>query len=253
MLMSQFYRKCFYKDAVRSIKLDIKESILSRILRLRYKKLGAFFKIFNRTPGLRASYPFLCRTLKMCTVPAYLGRTLSVKSKVRRCSKARYCPFCWNRMTCRSYIRMTRQKPKIAGYKYFYSEKVITLPKDTPYGEICSAGLGLFTPAWKYRPKYLESGMISGVAENLVVHSSRDDQGVRVFKLTLRRIAYCHPDSSFAKTSICSSSRFGKAAICFCSFPISILYDGPLRTIKIDEAFRRRRLARQYGAFYGAD
>ena len=129
---------------------------------------------------------------------------------------------------------------------------MVLLPKDTPYDDICSVGLGMFTPAWKYRKSEgLKSGLISGVAEHLVVHSFKDNKGVRLFKLTLRKIAYCHSDSYFAKTSICSSSRLGKAAVSFCSFPISMLYDGPLRTIRLDEAFRRRRLFRQYGSFYG--
>jgi hypothetical protein len=226
--------------------------LLSKVLHLRYKKLGAFFKIFNESSELRKAHPFLCRALKMCALPSYLGSAASTKQKVKRCSKLRYCPFCWNRMMCKSYTRMTYKKDKIPGYKYFYSEKVLLLPKDTPYTDICSAGLSMFTPKWKYRKSEgLKSGLIAGVAEHLVVHSFKDKEGVRSFKLILRKIAYCHPDSYFAKTSICSSSRLGKAAVSFCSFPISMLYDGPLRTIKLDEAFRRRRLFRQYGSFYG--
>lgn len=249
MTISRFYRSCFYNEAVEAMG---REGLLSKVLHLRYKKLGAFFKIFNESSELRKAHPFLCRALKMCTLPSYLGSGTSTKSKVKRCSKLRYCPFCWNRMMCKSYTRMTYKKDKIPGYRYFYSEQVLLLSKDTPYTDICSAGLGMFTPSWKYRKSEgLKSGLIAGVAEHLVVHSFKDKEGVRSFKLILRKIAYCHPDSYFAKTSICSSSRLGKAAVSFCSFPISMLYDGPLRTIKLDEAFRRRRLFRQYGSFYG--
>jgi hypothetical protein len=249
MTISRFYRTCFYNEAVEAMG---RAGLLSKVLHLRYKKLGAFFKIFNESSELRKAHPFLCRALKMCALPSYLGSAASTKQKVKRCSKLRYCPFCWNRMMCKSYTRMTYKKDKIPGYKYFYSEKVLLLPKDTPYTDICSAGLSMFTPKWKYRKSEgLKSGLIAGVAEHLVVHSFKDKEGVRSFKLILRKIAYCHPDSYFAKTSICSSSRLGKAAVSFCSFPISMLYDGPLRTIKLDEAFRRRRLFRQYGSFYG--
>lgn len=247
---SRFYRKCFYNDSFKVHKAVGGDSILDRILHLRYKKLGAFFKIFNRTPELRASYPFLCRTLKMCTTPSYLSKKPASKArpKAKRCSKMRYCPFCWNRIACRSYLRMTKRKDKLEGYVYAYSERVVLLPMNTPYPDICATGLKMFTPVWKYRS--LNSKQISGIAEHLVVHSAVSEDGLRSFKLTLRRIAYCHQDSDFAKTSVCSSTRLGSAAVSFCSFPLSIMYDGPLRTIKMDEAFRRRRLVRQYGSFY---
>lgn len=247
----KFFRECFFKEAAVAMGCD---NILLKILRLRYKKLGAFFRIFKASRKLSQKYPFLCSSLKLCTIPVYLKGRTSTNLKVSRCTKPRHCLFCWNRVTCKLYVRMTHKQDKILEYKYFYSEDVILLPKDTPYSEICSTGLRMFAPIWKYRKSEgLKSKLISGVAEHLVVHSFKDENGIRLFKLTLRKIAYCHPDSSFAKTSICCSPRFGVAAIKFCSFPISMVYDGPLRGIKLDEAFRRRRLFRQYGSFYGPD
>lgn len=259
-LVSRFYKSCFYLElfataAQRGIKS--RANAMSKFLYLKSKKIKAFFKVFERLQDLKTRYPFLCLSLRKCTLPSYLRFSKDKDKKTAyRCSKVRYCPYCWNRSICRAYRRMTsgldKGSDKCKDYGFFYSEKVSYIPVCSSSKAIADKGLSMFSPRWKMRPASLSANRVAGVSEMLIVHSHLLD-GERVYKLTLKQISYCHKDSKTAKSSLCSSKRFGKAAINFCCFPVSMLYDGPLRSIKIDEAFRRRRLIRQYGSFYSAD
>lgn len=227
--------------------------VLFKFLAFREKKIKSFFKALKDKPNLRRSYPNLATSIRACPLPVYLGKPHG-DSRGNACSRPRYCAYCWNRLTCRSYVRMTKAANKldIKDYVYAYSEVVLLLPSDASQEDIASAGMSLFSPRWKYSKDKLASSRVLGVAEKLVVHSYRQDEGTRVYKLTLRRIAYCHKDSKSAKNSLKSSSRYGSAGVKFCCYPVSMVFDGPTRSIKLDETFRRRRTMRQYGVFYGA-
>ena len=259
-LVSRFYKSCFYLELFATAAqhgIKSRAGVTSKFLYLRNKKTKAFFKVFERLQDLKKLYPFLCLSLRKCTFPSYLRFSKNKDKKTAyRCSKIRYCPYCWNRSICRAYRRMTsgldNGSDKYKDYSFFYSEKVSYIPVGSSSKAISDKGLSMFSPRWKMRPASLSANRVAGVSEMLIVHSHLLD-GERVYKLTLKQISYCHKDSKTAKSSLCSSKRFGKAAINFCCFPVSMLYDGPLRSIKIDEAFRRRRLIRQYGSFYSAD
>jgi hypothetical protein len=258
--ISKFYKSCFYSELFATAAqhgIKSRAGVMSKLLYLKGKKTKAFFKVFERLQELKSRYPFLCLSLRKCTLPSYLRFSKDKDKKTAyRCSKVRYCPYCWNRSICMAYRRMTskidKKSDKYKDYSFFYNEKVLYIPVGSSSKVIADKGLSMFSPRWTMRPRYLEPLLVAGVAEMLVVHSHVLD-GNRVYKLTLKQVFYCHVDSKMAKDTICESKRFGKAAIKFCCFPVSMLYDGPLRSIKIDEAFRRRRLIRQYGLFYSAD
>ena len=253
----RFYRSCFYVQmfaALRSHGSISRASVLFKFLALREKKIKALFDAIDSRVNLKEGYPYLAASVKSCTLPAYLGKK-EKDTKTNRCSKIRYCAYCWNRMTCKPYVRMTRAADKldIKDYVYAYSEISVHLPLGSSREDIASAGMALFSPRWKYSKDKLASSKVLGVAELLVVHSCKQDSGGRVYKITLRKIAYCHKNSKLAKDSLKSSSRYGSAGVKFCCYPVSMIFDGPLRSIKFDEAFRRRRTMRQYGVFYGAN
>ena len=253
----RFYRSCFYVQmfaALRSHGSISRASVLFKFLALREKKIKALFDAIDSRVSLKEGYPYLAASVKSCTLPAYLGKK-EKDTKTNRCSKIRYCAYCWNRMTCKPYVRMTRAADKldIKDYVYAYSEISVHLPLGSSREDIASAGMALFSPRWKYSKDKLASSRVLGVAELLVVHSCKQDSGGRAYKITLRKIAYCHKNSKLAKDSLKSSSRYGSAGVKFCCYPVSMIFDGPLRSIKFDEAFRRRRTMRQYGVFYGAN
>ena len=252
----RFYRSCFYVQmfaALRSHGLVSRASVLFKFLALREHKIKSLFAVLDSKPDLKERYPYLAASVTACTLPSYLHKK-EKDTKINRCSKIRYCAYCWNRMTCKPYVRMTRPSNKlnIKDYVYSYSEVSVYLPLGSSREDIASAGMALFSPRWKYSRDKLASSRVLGVAELLVVHSCKQDSGSRAYKITLRKIAYCHKNSKLAKDSLKSSSRYGSAGVKFCCYPVSMLFDGPLRSIKFDEAFRRRRTMRQYGVFYGA-
>lgn len=253
----RFYRSCFYVQmfaALRSHGPTSRASVLFKFLALREKKAKALFDAVEGKPNLKKSYPYLAAAVTACTLPAYLYKK-EKDLKSNSCSKARYCAYCWNRMTCKSYVRMTKpaNRLNIKDYVYAYSEVSVSLPLGSSRDDIASAGMALFSSRWKYSRDKLASSRVLGVAELLVVHSCKQNAGDRSYKVTLRKIAYCHKNSKLAKDSLKSSSRYGSAGVKFCCYPVSMLFDGPLRSIKFDEAFRRRRTMRQYGVFYGSN
>jgi hypothetical protein len=260
-MLKRFYRSCFYEELTKVFGSHgaSRGNSLSKFLALRISKIKAMYAVFKSKPALASTYPFLCSSISGCRLPTYLRCWKAKPSEKNRkkskpCSKSRYCAYCWVRMTCKSYCKMTKgiDKELYPGYEYFYNEKVLLLSSDVSYEVLAEQGLALFAHRNKYGSRKLVSAGIAGIAESLVVHSC-NTAGTRMFKLTLRQVAYCHKDSRFAKSALAGSPRrFGKAAIMFCSFPVSMLYDGPLRSIRLDEAFRRRRLVRQYGIFYNS-
>lgn len=252
----RFYRSCFYVQmfaALRSHGLVSRASVLFKFLALRENKMKSLFATLDSKPNFKERYPYLAASVTACTLPAYLDKK-EKDLKTNRCGKTRYCAYCWNRRTCKSYVRMTRPSNRlnIKDYVYSYSETSVHLPLGSSREDIASAGMALFSPRWKYSRDKLASSRVLGVAELLVVHSCKQDSGGRAYKVILRKIAYCHKNSKLAKDSLKSSSRYGSAGVKFCCYPVSMIFDGPLRSIKFDEAFRRRRTMRQYGVFYGA-
>lgn len=253
----RFYRSCFYVQmfaALRSHGSMSRASVLFKFLALREKKIKALFDAVDSRSNLKEGYPYLAASVTACTLPAYLNKK-EKDLKTNRCGKTRYCAYCWNRRTCKSYVRMTKpaNRLNIKDYVYSYSEVSVYLPLGSSIEDVASAGMALFSPRWKYSRDKLASSKVLGVAELLVAHSCKQDSGSRAYKLTLRKIAYCHKNSKLAKDSLKSSSRYGSAGVKFCCYPVSMVFDGPLRSIKFDEAFRRRRTMRQYGVFYGAN
>lgn len=239
--------------ALRSHGLVSRASVLFKFLALRENKMKSLFATLDSKPNFKERYPYLAASVTACTLPAYLDKK-EKDLKTNRCGKTRYCAYCWNRRTCKSYVRMTRPSNRlnIKDYVYSYSETSVHLPLGSSREDIASAGMALFSPRWKYSRDKLASSRVLGVAELLVVHSCKQDSGGRAYKVILRKIAYCHKNSKLAKDSLKSSSRYGSAGVKFCCYPVSMIFDGPLRSIKFDEAFRRRRTMRQYGVFYGA-
>lgn len=257
-MVKRFYRHCFYRELVKTLGShgSNRGGALSKFLALRRSKIKSMYAFFKKDPGLTKKYPFLCGSVAGCRMPKYLQAFKMKPSKKSSvpCSKTRYCAFCWVRINCKAYSRMTRNIDKAAypGYGFFYNERVILLPMTTSHSILADQGLSLFSHRNKYSGPRLASSRIAGIAETLVVHSATHDN-VRMYKLTLRQIAYCHKDSVFAKSSKSGSAkRFGTSAVDFCCFPVSMLYDGPLRSMSLDEIFRRRRLVRQYGIFYNS-
>lgn len=258
-MLRRFYRACFYEELVKVTGSHgaNRGTALSKFLALRSSKVRAMYSLFKNKPDLGKEYPFLCSSMSNCRLPTYLriwkAKPSGKKKKTQPCSKSRYCAYCWVRMYCKSYRKMTKNIDKKAyqDYGFFYNEKTLLLPSDTSYEALADLGLALFSHRNKYGGNRLASARIAGIAESLIVHSC--NEGKRMFKVTLRQLAYCHKQSKFAKSAMKGSfKRFGAAAVSFCCFPVSMLYDGPLRSIRLDEAFRRRRLVRQYGIFYNS-
>lgn len=128
----RFYRSCFYVQmfaALRSHGPTSRASVLFKFLALREKKAKALFAALTSKPTLKESYPYLAAAVTACTLPAYLYKK---KKDLKRnsCGKTRYCAYCWNRRTCKSYVRMTKpaNRLNIKDYVYAYSEVSVSLP-----------------------------------------------------------------------------------------------------------------------------
>lgn len=256
----KFYKNCFYYDLFHGAKAwgcKTYLSLLRKFLHFRKNKIRCIFKIERAKPGL-----FLARSkglgisLQCCPLPTYLGGKLSSGTEQPvgfKCSNARFCAYCWNRVCCRGYIKMTKalRKAPIPGYAYCYYESIVDLPFETPDSCVLKACTALCAKRNLYRASKLKAYAVHGIAESLSVFRTVGADKKRVYRIIFKRIAYCHSGSDFAKTSlVTSSSRYGKAAIMFCKVPIELIFEKPSNSLKLNALLKGHRLVRRFGGFY---
>lgn len=258
-LIYGFYRECFYRNmdallyAGRASKTRT-ERLLS-YLALRNKRLKVLSRILKKDESLARDNPYLVHSLYKCKLPIYLAVNNFPKighRKTAYCSRPRMCAYCWVRLACKSFSRTAKRIMHMNGYVYAYHSTIALKPIDASVDDIKSAGLSMFSKRHKYSKDRMAKADMVGMSEQLCAYPSIMGDGSKVIVLELRKLAYCHKDSAFAKDSICTSIRkFSEPSISFCSYPAKIMNSSIKTSLKIDAAFKGSRLLRQYGVMYG--
>ena len=86
---------------------------------------------------------------------------------------------------------------------------------------------------------------VLGVAECLVAYKNKK---ISSYVFILRRIVYCHSSSVLAVGQK-SNRKYGRPSLLFCSFPIGMILQSPVASMKLAWAFMGRKLTRKFGTF----
>jgi hypothetical protein len=105
-----------------------------------------------------------------------------------------------------------------------------------------NTGMGMFK---KYRPSYLKKNKVLGLSECLVAYKNKK---ISSYVFILRRIVYCHSSSVLAVGQR-SVRKYGRSSLLFCSFPIGMILQSPVASMKLAWAFMGRKLTRKFGTF----
>ena len=179
-----------------------------------------------------------------CPVPDYASMTNNDKKKegyCRPCSRRRFCPYCWTKRSC-LFLESTVNKSFLPGYCLYYTQDVIKVPDSTSLSDLRNTGTGMFK---KYRSSYLNKHKVLGVAECLVAYKNKK---ISSYVFILRRIVYCHSSSVLAVGQK-SNRKYGRPSLLFCSFPIGMILQSPVASMKLAWAFMGRKLTRKFGTF----
>lgn len=199
-------------------------------------------------PRLRKIFSPIYNDMYNCPVPSYVSELDNTNKKgvyYRPCSRRRFCPYCWTKSSCLSLkasLSKAVGKFFLPGYFLYYTQDVIRVPDEVSLLDLKNTGMGMFK---KYRPSYLKKNKVLGLSECLVAYKNKK---ISSYVFILRRIAYCH-NSSVLAVGQKSNRKYGRPSLRFCSFPIGMILQSPVASMKLAWAFMGRKLTRKFGTF----
>jgi hypothetical protein len=231
-------RKCKFEGGLSHIKCD---NLITTYLE---RMLTQFKLALISYPRLRKVFSPIYNDVYNCPVPDYASKTNNNQKKegyYRPCSRRRFCPYCWTKRSC-LFLESTVNKFFLPGYYLYYTQDVIKVPDSTSLSDLRNLGIGMLK---KYRSSYLNKHKVSGVAECLVAYKNKR---ISSYVFILRRIVYCH-NSSVLAVGQKSNRKYGRTSLLFCSFPIGMILQSPVASMKLAWAFMGRKLTRKFGTF----
>jgi len=235
-------RKCKFKGGLSHIKCD---NLITTYLE---RMLTQFKLALISYPKLRKVFSPIYNDMYNCPVPSYVSKLENTKKKgayYRPCSRRRFCPYCWTKSSCLSLkasLSHAIGKSFLPGYSLYYTQDVIRVPDEVSLLDLKKTGMGMFK---KYRQSYLKKNKVLGLSECLVAYKNKR---ISSYVFILRRIVYCH-NSSVLAVGQKSNRKYGRPSLLFCSFPIGMILQSPVASMKLAWAFMGRKLTRKFGTF----
>ena len=241
-----FTKACLYRQALKSkSKGGVPYANCGTLVSAYLVRMLTQFKLaLISYPRLRKIFSPIYNDVYNCPVPDYASMTNNDKKKegyCRPCSRRRFCPYCWTKRSC-LFLESTVNKSFLPGYCLYYTQDVIKVPDSTSLSDLRNTGTGMFN---KYRQSYLKKNKVLGLSECLIAYKNKK---ISSYVFILRRIVYCHSSSVLAVGQK-SNRKYGRPSLLFCSFPIGMILQSPVASMKLAWAFMGRKLTRKFGTF----